>query len=98
MGYDFSPAARKEILDALAAKVEHGRVVCPLCHHWKWTMPDGYIALPLLSSLWASHRVSQLPSAALICDTCGNTILINLMVLGLGHLVGPSSERKKPVF
>ena len=33
-----------------------------------------------------------LPSVALVCSNCGNTHLLNLVVLGLGHLFGVPAE------
>jgi predicted nucleic-acid-binding Zn-ribbon protein len=56
---------------------------CPLCGNTEWTVNDHYFALSL------SSHPSQLqlngpmqPTIPIICSNCGNTHLINLLVLG----------------
>lgn len=60
---------------------------CPLCQkHGTWTFVDGYIVLSVKGSYIAPNLVLDLPCVAMSCQNCGNTQLINLSVLGLGHL------------
>jgi len=86
--YDFTPQAKEEIWAAIRKRKQN--IECSVCHNQDhWTMADGFVGLPLLSNFWSDTRASSLPSVALVCDKCGNTLLLNLMVLGLRHLLGP---------
>src|SRR5687768_17494213 len=90
--YEFTPQVKAEIWAAI--KRRKPNIECPVCH-WQdhWTMADGFVAPPLLSNFWTSTRASSLPSVALVCDKCGNTLFFNLMALGLRHLLGPDISK-----
>jgi hypothetical protein len=90
--YDFTPELRKAILDKLSG-MNIFPLACPVCQHDKWTMPDGFATVPLLKNVWTNDRTSGLPCAALICDTCGNTILFNLPALGFSERIGPDLKK-----
>jgi hypothetical protein len=91
--YDFTPEAKREIWEAIL--IRHRNILeCPLCHTKnRWEMADGFVALPLFSNFWAESRVSSLPSVALVCEVCGNTLLFNLVMLSLRHLLGPDVDK-----
>ncbi len=91
--YEFTPEAKREIWQAIL--IRHRQILeCPVCHTKnRWEMADGFVSLPLLSNFWAETRISDLPNAALACEVCGNTLLFNLVMLGLRHLLGPDIDK-----
>ena len=92
--YDFTPQVKAEIWAAL--QKNRPLPECPVCGiRNQWDMPDGFVSLPLLSNYWTGDRISGLPSAALVCKICGHTLLFNLAVLGLRHLLGPELSQFK---
>jgi hypothetical protein len=65
---------------------------CSFCHAENFTLADGFVRLDLSefrSSVIKIGGVPSLPTVALICQKCGNTMLLNLMILGLGDLLQP---------
>jgi hypothetical protein len=58
---------------------------CPLCGQRNWQVNSGgFVFVPLQQD--STNVViggPQMPCVALICMTCGNTHLLNLIVLGL---------------
>ena len=74
------------VLSAYARAPQPG--ACTVCRTGQWTLSDGFVFFPTQDSA-GSYVIGGpvLPSVALICSHCGNTIFINLLVLGLGHLV-----------
>jgi hypothetical protein len=81
----------QEILAAVSARIPNA--LCPCCRSDRWNLADGYVILPVSPS--AVNRVEsgeRLPCVALVCTNCGNTQLINLLVLGLGHLARRTPE------
>jgi cytochrome c-type biogenesis protein CcmH/NrfF len=66
---------------------------CAVCQNQNWTVAEGMVALTLqerLGALTIGGKV--LPCVPLICNTCGNTILLNLKVLGLGDIAEPEAK------
>jgi hypothetical protein len=91
--YDFTPEAKKVIWERLLNWMP---LTCAVCKQNRWQMPDGFATIPLLNNYWTDARKSGLPCVALVCEVCGNTILINLIALGLQHLIGPNlAEMRK---
>ncbi len=83
--------AREQISQAVNAHADSMRA-CAVCGHKAWTLADGMLTLPVRDSLDVLNSGDRvLPSAAIVCDNCGNTHLLNLLVLGLGHLLEESS-------
>ena len=78
--------ARDEIIAALNERIRI--TACPLCGTNGWTLADGFAPLALQESFFG-FRVGGpvLPCVALVCNNCGNTHLINLLNIGLRHLV-----------
>lgn len=90
-GYNFDTEARAEILAAI--KQKRGVIKCYVCDTEKWTLGEGFIALPLLENFYLNKRgKGNLVGIALICEKCGNTLLMNIGQLDLSHLVAPSPE------
>ena len=81
----FSEETRREILSTLHERIKIP--ACPLCGTNTWTLADGFVALPLQEGFSATFAVGVLPCVALVCNHCGNTYLINVLNIGLRHLV-----------
>lgn len=61
---------------------------CAACGRGEWTLLGGYVTLPQVKLPGKAHIGSEvMPCAPLVCKTCGNTVLLNLIQLGLGDLV-----------
>jgi hypothetical protein len=61
-----------------------------------YTLADGFVFLSTLRQPTAVDRGgASLPSIALICRKCGNTMLLNAVVMGL-HALLPASKTKQP--
>lgn len=66
--------------DHLDAKIVNG---CPLCRAKSW---EAHSFAPLALSPYPDAHTfdaKALPCAALVCQNCGNTVLINLVVAGV---------------
>jgi hypothetical protein len=90
----FAPDVYQKIADRLRERRILGgempdRWQCWYCGDSRWTLGDGFVTLVLsYGSSPFQPSGNTLPSLALICQTCGNTVLLNLLVLGLGDLIG----------
>lgn len=88
--YDFTAETREKILAAFRRRVPALR--CPVCQHNAFTAAEGFVSPPVYRNFWLDQRATGLPSLALVCDNCGNTLLINIGALGLADLISPSQE------
>ena len=70
---------------------------CPFCgKRAGYTLADGFVFLSTMRQPTTGDRAgTSLPSIALICRKCGNTMLLNAVVLGLQTLL-PASRTKQP--
>jgi hypothetical protein len=64
---------------------------CPFCQTNNFTLSDGQVQL-VVSEMGSTQyivvgQLKTLPSIALVCQHCGNTLLLNMIVLGLGDLM-----------
>lgn len=81
----WSQAIADQVIAALQAK--HAPRPCDNCGVNSWTMADGLFLLVAQKDAPNIELTGAgMPSAALICTNCGNTRLINLVQIGLGHL------------
>ena len=85
----FSPEVREKILAAVQQRAPNAK--CSLCGRSDcWTIPDGFVSIPLMLDIWLGVKAnSTLPCAALICENCGNTHLLNLVHLKLESMAQP---------
>jgi hypothetical protein len=90
--YDWTPDLRRDILVRLTT-LNIYPLICAVCKQDKWTMPDGFATTPLLKNVWTNERISGLPSVALVCDTCGHTLFLNLGALGFSERVAPDIKK-----
>ena len=85
----FTDAQSKRIIDAITAKSPMG-IGCSVCGTRTWTIQnDGLVYLAIQPS-GDTILVGgpSLPSVAIICRNCGNTLLLNVLVLGIGDAFG----------
>jgi hypothetical protein len=85
----FSEAEMERIREALNKAVPRWNV-CQFCGSQSWIMSDEFTLLPIGkrrapggSFDWSRTAVS----ISLVCAQCGNTLLFNAKVLGLGDLI-----------
>lgn len=84
---------RQRVADALEERLGGFDSRCPLCGNDVFIIADGVARVPLYNIHRDGKRMARsLAQAALICERCGNTFYINLLVLGLDDLV----PRKRP--
>jgi len=85
----YSEKEQKEIIAALNAKIPNPPS-CALCGKNQWQISGKYIYLVLQEEpkSLTSQNVESLPCIAIICGNCGNTHLLNMYMLGVGHLTG----------
>ena len=83
----FAPEVRTRVLAAIRAKLPIIGA-CPLCHTAAWTVADGFFVFPQMDTLDAGLIIGgpALPNVAIVCQTCGNTQFLNVVVLGLADL------------
>jgi hypothetical protein len=83
----FTPEQREKIKAVLGGKLIHN---CPLCGHKEFTLAEYLVQVQL--QLDATRLTigggPSLPCVATVCENCGYTMLHNVMVLGLGDLLG----------
>ncbi len=87
----WTPEEQAAIERAIEATVPDLRA-CPFCGKRAGsTLADGFVFLSTRRQPDATTGAGQsLPSIALICRKCGNTTLLNAIVLGLQSLLPPS--------
>jgi len=73
---------KERLLEEL--KKRGSKANCELCDHNNWAVVDQAVSLNI-TDLSGSFRIPppQIPSAALICNNCGNVRIFALGVLGL---------------
>jgi len=55
---------------------------CPMCRKSNWEV-HGPITLPLGGVDNSAAAGQNLPCAAIVCQSCGNSLIINLVVAGI---------------
>jgi hypothetical protein len=73
------------ILNALKAR--GAPKPCAVCGNPNFTLAPGLVYLIMQYEVQPMLQGPRLPCAALSCDNCGNTVLINLRSLGLEDLL-----------
>jgi hypothetical protein len=85
----------REVLEALKKKAPQPGP-CPICSNRNWQLEPGFIFLVLQNQVAAINLAGPgLPCIALACANCGNTQLINVVRLGLRHLIGEPTGVKQ---
>jgi translation initiation factor 2 beta subunit (eIF-2beta)/eIF-5 len=74
----------QRILNRLTERVGEYKP-CAVCGKHDWLLQDKFANIPLVSDP-SGNRLPQyapmMPNVALVCQNCGNTHFINLLVLG----------------
>jgi hypothetical protein len=55
---------------------------CPMCKKSNWEV-HGQVTLALSGGEHSAGLSQNLPCAAIVCQSCGNTLIINLVVAGI---------------
>src|SRR3972149_4626219 len=87
----FTPKEQQRILSVIRSRVPalHG---CAVCGHPNWTLADGIVAFAIQETPGVFTIGGRtLPCVAIICNNCGNTHFLNVLVLGIGDLAEPKS-------
>lgn len=85
----------QQVINAL--KEKGAPQVCPLCKTPKWTMSNGVVFLALQENVPGPLKATGtgVPCAVMSCANCGNTALINIITLGMGHLLEPEKKQSQ---
>lgn len=55
---------------------------CPLCNHEEWRIGPSFAQIPTSAlGLYTPPRIT--PCVAVVCGHCGNTVLLNALIMGL---------------
>lgn len=82
----------QRIIKAITERVPN-MAACSVCRTRNFTLGEGLVRLDLSELHSSTIRIGggpSLPSVVLVCQNCGNTILLNLIVLGLQDLLEPA--------
>ena len=91
----FSPEEMDRIVAAIRERVPE-IAKCAACGHDQWTLADGLVRLTLQKERGVVVVGGRnMPCVALICKRCGNTLLLNMIVLGLEDLTTKKAEREE---
>jgi len=93
----FTEEQRKAIEVAVNAQFAKSQgSPCVVCHTRNWTVQGaGLVYVPVQkpgAPTILGPGSTTLPSLAVVCQTCGNTILLNIFILGLGEVFGLASS------
>ncbi len=79
-----------QIIAALTKKMGTRELICPITGSTTWTVGEYTTVLPALEDPAKSsvHLARRIPLAVVMCDQCGYTFFVNLMLLGLGREFG----------
>jgi len=78
-----------KIAAAINKKVAGGTITCPVCQTKNWNMVQDLVRLTLQPNpATVALTGISLPLVAITCSNCGNTQLLNVLVLGLGEMFG----------
>jgi hypothetical protein len=91
---NFSPAERAEIVARINERTKNHPILCPVCGQvGSYVLGDGFTFLVVqYTNQQVKLAGDGMPCLALTCRVCGNTLLINLLILGLPHLVNRPSR------
>jgi hypothetical protein len=89
-------AALEELIQVIQRKTGGRKFVCSICGYSNWQVQADMVPLHIEEDLNSvSVGGPSLPVVPIVCVNCGNTHLLNIFVLGVGHLFGLSLEGAK---
>jgi hypothetical protein len=81
--------SNEEIVQRVIQKLTEktgGMHPCPVCGHAAWTVGNQYVVISLSPQPTEIHMGGPVyPTIAIICSNCGNTHLINMLILGFSQ-------------
>lgn len=87
---DMNPSQVNQVLAALNSKWGSGRL-CPYCQHFEWSLSRKIFELrEYHGGGLVVGTGALLPLVAMTCGYCGNTVLLNSIVLGVTEPTTPS--------
>ena len=87
----FTEEEKQKILAAIAEKAPQIRN-CPVCGNPNWALGEGLVSLPIQGQIGGIVLGGPVyPCVPIICSNCGNTALLNALLLGLKDVL-----EKKP--
>lgn len=90
-GVLFTEEQRKKVLDAINAKMGEVIRTCPICGTSNWGIQgNGLVYLQLVPPGTQGLVIGgvSLPNVVVMCQHCGNTVMLNVFVLGVADLFG----------
>jgi hypothetical protein len=92
----WSPEIGEKIVSAINEKAPH--VVCAVCGMDEFSLSDGFVVVTLQEDTKTVKLAGRgLPSAAIVCVNCGNTYLLNLIMLGVLEKEGGKEKEEEVV-
>ena len=83
------------VVKALRGKIGGRTLKCPISDDSRWQVQSELAAIPATDDL-SNNAITgtRFPTAVVVCQTCGYTILLNIFSLGLADEFGvqPTSE------
>lgn len=88
------PEVMERILGAMRERVPNWQP-CAVCAQSNWQVIDGLVRIAVADDLTGPAGLGPraMPLVAVMCNICGNTVLLNLMILGLADLVSELGAR-----
>lgn len=83
----FTPEQSQKILEAIGEKLRPRTLLCPISGDSNWGVNDR-LTMAQLVDLPDKRLQQALPLAIMSCKTCGYTMFVNLLLLGLGDEFG----------
>ena len=77
---------QRNIVDALNERTEDRVLLCPISGDSSWEVQDIFANLP--GGIGPGVSENSFPSAVILCRTCGYTMLVNLIRLGIAEQFG----------
>ena len=86
-------AQQRAIVSALERKSGGHRIECPITRDSDWGVQNRLANIPATDAATESgFGDAAFPTAVLVCNTCGYTLLLNLFVLGIAEEFGLSPK------
>lgn len=81
------------VLSAINEKLGPAGLICPLSHDNNWKIHRYFTTIPGFPTLRTNNPFEEAPTrsfpfAVVTCETCGYTIFINLITLGVADKLG----------
>ena len=81
------PQQHSIVINAINERVGSRTIECLLCGSSQWVVQDRIANLALQDSPSGPYTRS-LPLACVMCQTCGFTFFVNVLILGVGQHLG----------